>query len=123
MINTAMTVADWMYRGSNFTIPVTCLDEDGDEAILTDDDTAILQLYYDQTNPTVLLEVEASLIYKDIGLVIFTLEPEDTADLIARTYEFSVHILNEDTGRTDPILTAKLGIVPFNPPVVEEVPE
>ncbi len=119
MIYTAMTVADWMYRGSNFTIPVQCLDEDGDIAILDEDDTAFLRLYHDSTNTSTLLEVEASLIYKDIGLVVFTLEPADTEELVAKTYEFSVHILSSE-GRVDPVLTSKLGILPFNTPVVEE---
>lgn len=117
MITTAITVATWLYRGSTFTIPVTILDEDGEAVELLETDTAHLQLFYDHTDSTVIVEKEASSIYTEIGLVVFTLDPEDTEGLLDRTYEFSVHIVSED--EVYPVLTSKLGIVAFNPPIEE----
>ena len=120
MINVASTVVDWMYRGSDFVFPIVILDEDGDVVELSATDTAHLQMYYSKTDTSPILSKEASTYYPDIGLAIFTFVPEDTEDLLERSYHVSVYI-KDNADNIYPVLTSSLGVVAFNPPVVEEV--
>jgi len=121
MINTATTVATWMYRGSSFTVPVSLLDEEGVATTLQEGDSAHLRLFYDNVDPTLLLEKEAAMLYEDLGLIVFELEPEDTAELLEQSYTMSVHIKRDEA--IFPVLVSKLGIVAFNPAVIEEEEE
>jgi len=118
MINTAMIVADWMYRGSSFKLPISILDEDGNPSIIEEEETAHLRVFYDEIDPTVLIEKEAALVYGDIGLVIFEIEPSDTIDLLEQSYVIKVHIQKDE--EVFPVLVTRLGVVPFNPVIMEE---
>jgi len=119
MIIYASSVAEWMYRGSDYQLAVDLLDENGDLTTLAIDDTVYLTLFKDINDATPVLQIEADIYYRDIGLAIFTFVPDDTVDLIARSYDIAITIKDGD-GKLRPILTQRFAIVPFNPPVFDE---
>lgn len=120
MITTAITVAEWMYRGSDYTLPIQVLDEEGDITELPADRRCFALLYDDINTETVLLQKEASTYYNTVGLMLFLFEPEDTEDLMAKSYDLSVVLVDEDN-KIKPLLLKKFGIFPFNPPTIEGV--
>ena len=118
MIYTAMTVADWMYRGSNFVLPISIVDEDGDSVVLEVTDSFYLRLYYNDIDDEadVLIEKEATTVDHSEGIVTFAFVPADTESLLPRAYDFVVHVKTSDD-KIYPVIAAKLGIVPFNTPI------
>ncbi len=123
MIITANTLSEWMYRGSHYQLTVEIVDDNENPVVLADgDDNVYLNLNRVVGDEDPVLQLEADLTYGSVGLVIFSFEPEDTEDLVARSYHMSVTVVLQD-GTIKPVLSSSFGLVAFNAPVIEEEEE
>lgn len=122
MIISANTVNDWMYRGSDYQLPVTIIDEDGNATSLEEEDVVYLMLYDNIVQGDPILQLEADIYHRSIGLVVFTFEPEDTVSLMTKAYDLSIAV-KEDGTKIRPIFTGRFAIYPFNAPILEVVEE
>lgn len=85
----ATTVAEQMFRGTNFNLTVQVLDDDGNPETLTTE-TVLLRLSESWTYGNTFLEIEGTIVDASEGVINFTFVPDHTKDLMTGAYDLTI---------------------------------
>lgn len=115
---TASLNQEWMYRGGDFTLIVQILTEASNEPyVIPPEGSVNLRLAQTSAQGNSVLDTEADAYYRDEGIVNFRFTAEDTRDLLAISYDLTIHVT--DGNSVFPVFTGRFALREFNPPAVE----
>ncbi len=117
---TAVMVDTYVPRGTNKGVRALILDDQGDAYNMTDH-TATLRIAESWAKPESLLEKEGTPFGDPAdGRVVFDFAPEDTEDLMVRSYDLDIFVTDDATGDEWQAFHGTLGITPTLPSEVAE---
>jgi len=104
-------VSDWMYHGSDYTIKVAVKEHCSVNPYDLSAVDVYLVLASTEFSDDTVLEKEGVVIDPVNGLAEFELEPDDTKDLLPRTYTMMVFI-KTSSSKLVPVIHGLFGIIP-----------